>query len=115
MSIRGQRATLAGLKVHDVVPHSPAVEFAGGLVGFIEQSKIDPERSISPLGPGDRLKHKVNGRALSQRVKLRDDESKNTALCRNRVAFANRIDELKQLSRAGHIVGGRIDANNRVP
>ena len=114
MCVRGERAALAGLKVHDVVPHTASVKFEGGPVSFIEQTKIDTEGGISEFGAGDRLEQEIDRRTLLQRSKLCGDVGENATLCRNRVAFANRIDELEEPSRAGNIIGHRINADNRI-
>ncbi len=80
MGVGGERAALAGFEVHDVVAEVAALQFAGGLMGFVEQREIHAERCVGGFGAGDRLEDEIDGRAVPHRFHLGGDVREDAAL-----------------------------------
>src|SRR5438105_718894 len=114
MRVGGERTALTGLEVHDVVAYFAAAKLRCSLICFSKEREVYAEGGVGLLRAGDGLENEIDGCALLDGRKLRGDVSKHAALRRDCVSLANGVDEIKQLARAGDVIGGGVDSDDGV-
>ena len=84
MGVGRERAALAGLEVHDVVPDRAALAAPSAASRpSWRMREIDAEALIGGLGAGDRLEHQIDRRAAIDRLDAGGDMGQHAGLGRD--------------------------------
>ncbi|KAI3488917.1 hypothetical protein L1887_46947 [Cichorium endivia] len=109
-----QRAALAGLEVHQVLPEGAAIQAQARVIPFLQHIQIDPETGVGRLGAGDGLEHQVQRHATVDGLDRGGDVGQHAGLGGNVIALDDGVEHLQQGADRGDAVGGRVDADHGV-